>query len=91
MGRCIADCTRKSVGFGVADTESVSPLAQSKNRLDRIIMRSSVFMADMACIALRSKKYNLDMWFKFDSNFLFDFGLRRCFGLFGAIVARQRS
>ena len=68
----------------------VWPLVQNKNRLDRIIMRSSVFKADMACIALRSKKYNLDMWFKFDSNFLFDFGLRRCFGLFGAIVARQK-
>ena len=91
MGRCIADYVRRSVDFNIADTKRVSPLAQNKKRLDRIVIRSSVFVADMACIALRSKKYNIDMWFKFDSNFLFDFGLRRCFGLFGAIVARQRS
>ena len=28
LGRCIADYTRRSVGFEIADTESVSPLVQ---------------------------------------------------------------
>ena len=56
MGGCIADYMRRSVGFGVADTESVSPLVQkNKERLVRIVMRLSVFVANMTYIALRSK------------------------------------
>jgi len=34
---------------------------KNKKRLDRIVMRSSVFVADMTCIALRSKKSNPEM------------------------------
>ena len=55
MGRCIADYVRRSVDFKMADTRKVSPFVQNKRRLDRIVMRSSVFVADMTCIALRSK------------------------------------
>ena len=84
LGRCIADYTRRSVGFEIADTESVSPLAQDKKRLDRIVKRSSVFMADTTCIALRSKNQIQNVWFRFDLHFLFDFGSRRCVGLFSA-------
>ena len=54
MGRRITDYVKKSVEFRIADTESVSPLAQKiKERLDRVAMRSSVFMADMTYIVLR--------------------------------------
>ena len=55
MGRCITDYMRRSVGFEIADTEGVSPLVQNKKRLDHIVMRLGVFVADMTCIALRSK------------------------------------
>ena len=55
MGRYIADYVRRSVNFKIADTRKVSPLAQNKKRLDHVIMRSSVFVADMTYIALRSK------------------------------------
>ena len=84
MGGCIADYTRRSVGFEIADTKSVSPLAQDKKRLDRIVKHSSVFMADTTCIALRSKNQIQNVWFRFDLHFLFDFGSRRCVGLFSA-------
>ena len=36
------------------------------------------------------QKYDPDMWFKSDLDFMFDFGSRRCFGSFGAIIARQK-
>ena len=55
MGRCVAGYTRKSVGFKYSRYRKVSPLAQNKKGLDRVVMRSSVFMADMIYIALRSK------------------------------------
>ena len=55
MGRCIADYVRRSIDFKIAGTRKVSPLAQDKKRLDRVIMRSSVFVADMTYITLRSK------------------------------------
>ena len=55
MGRCIADYIKGSVDFKIADARKVSPLAQNKKRLDHVIMRSSVFMADVIYIALRSK------------------------------------
>ena len=86
LGRCIADYTRRSVSFEIADTKSVSPLAQDKKRLDRIEKRSSVFVADMTCIALRSKNQIKNVWFRFDLHFLFDFGSQRCVGLFSAIA-----
>ena len=81
---------RRSVGFEIADTESVSPLVQNKKRLDRIIMRSSVFVADMTHIALRIKNQIWNIWFGFGLHFLFDFGSRRCVSLFSAMIARQK-
>ena len=55
MGRCIANFVKGSVDFKIADARKVSPLAQNKKRLDRVIMRLSVFGADMTYIVLRSK------------------------------------
>ena len=63
---CIADYIRRLVDFGVANTENVSPLVRNKKRLDRIVMRSGVFVADMTCIALRSKNLIQNVWFRFD-------------------------
>ena len=55
MGRCIADYIKGSVDFKIADARKVSPLAQNKKRLDHVIMRSSVFVADMTYIVLSAK------------------------------------
>ena len=70
--------------LNITDTEEVSPLVQNKG-LDRSKMRSSVFMADMTCIALRSKiqsKRMVRVWFGFSVR-LWIVG---CVGLFGAMI-----
>ena len=90
MGRCIADYVKRSVGFEIADTENVSPLRKNKEKLDCIIMRSSVFVADVTHIALRSRNQIWNIWFGFGLHFLFNFGSRRCVSLFSAMIARQK-
>ena len=50
------------------------------------MLRSSVFMADMTYIALRSK-YNRNTWFKFGLNFLFDFWIVEVYYSFGMTIA----
>ena len=54
--------------LNIADTGKVSPLAQNKKGLDRDMIRSSVFVADMTYIALRSKIQSermIQVWFGF--------------------------